>query len=548
MTDTSGDPSPAVAVTSEGPDLPVGLGSLLTRTPTAVIAVDHDGCITFVNGPAEQLFQLEAGHVVGHPVEVLVPCLVSARLTGRSSSYLHDLALRRQEAGFNPVGLRGDGTEFPAEVDVTPTDLGDGRVWAVVTVRDVSTRVEAQRQVAELNRAYLALAQLNQAVVRAPDAEALLDSACQVAVEHGGYLGAWVAVPTAEGAVEVLAQAGVLVPYVTQLGLTLDPLDPSSQGPVGVALREGHPVVNSNFLHDATTAFVHERARGYGIASCASLPLRTAGRVVACLTLYADRVTAFDDGVGDLLIQMSNNISFALDGFESARALEAEAAARRDLLLRLVTAEEKERGRIAGDLHDDSVQVLAAVNLRLGLLRRRLGGSPDLADASAMVRTITETVRLASESLRTLLFELEPPLLAQSFTEALSTTAEHVFEGERTTWSVHCTGAVDLPSLERGQILRIVKEALINARKHAHASHVDIDLHRVGGGIEVAVTDDGDGLPDGVDVEHLPRRRGHRGFETMRDRASATGGWCRLERTGTRGATLRFFVPATVRG
>ncbi len=533
-------------VASDGSDLPRGLRSLLTSNPTAIIAVDPDGLIAFVNGAAEYLFRHRSSLLVGQPVEVLIPSLASGRRSGsRRSSFSHPLP-RRMAAGLDVHGRRRDGSEFPVTfttVNLTPTDLGDGRYWAVVAVTDVSARVSAERQLAELSRSYLTLAQLNHAIVRAPDADALFASTCQIAVEQGGYLGAWIAVSSPDGRVTAVAQAGALGVYINQLDITLDLDDPRSGGPVGTSLREGRPCFSTDFLRDPATAPWQESARRYGVAACGSFPLRTQGRVVATLTLYTDRPTAFDDGVGDLLTQVAEDVSFALDGFGGAKALVAEVTARRDLLRRLVLAEEKERGRIACDLHDDSVQVLAAVSLRLSVLSKRVGSSPEAADVASMVQTISDTVALATDSLRNLLFELEPPLLAQSFVDALRTTAERVFEDETTTWSVTCVEEVDLPDIERGQALRIAKEALINARKHAHASHVDIVLHRRDGGVEVAVTDDGDGLPADGDVEHLPQRRGHRGLETMRDRASATGGWCRLERSGARGATLRFFVP-----
>ncbi|MEO3935636.1 GAF domain-containing protein [Dermatophilaceae bacterium Soc4.6] len=540
---------PPDAVTDRGPDLPPGLGSLLTATLTPVITIDQDGVIAFVNDAAALLLRLGDGRLVGQPIEVVVPCLQGVAYVASSYRHLPDPPPGRTASRTaQPMGIRPDGTEFPAEVNLTPVELDDGRLWAVVTVRDVSARVRAQRQVAELSTSYLTLAEMNHAVVRAPDAEALFAATCRIAVEQGGYLGAWVGVPLPDGRVDAVAQAGSLGPYINELDIRLDPDHAHRDGPVARSLREERPCFSKDFLGDPTTEPWHERAGRHGIASAASFPLRTAGAVVATLTLYAGRPTAFDHGVGDLLGQVTDNVSFALDGFASARALVAGTAARRGLLMRLVTAEENERGRIAGDLHDDSVQVLAAVNLRLGLLSRRVGTAPEVADVASMVRTITETVRLAADSLRTLLFQLAPPLLTQSLTDALGTTAAHVFEGEATTWAVHCVDEVELPDLERGQALRIVKEALINVCKHAHASHIDIDLRSVDGGIEIAVRDNGEGLLPGVHVEDLPRQRGHRGFETMRDRATATGGWCRLERRQPHGATLRFFIPVTEGG
>ena len=80
---------------------------------------------------------------------------------------------------------------------------------------------------------------------------------------------------------------------------------------------------------------------------------------------------------------------------------------RQALLERLVEAQETERAKIAGDVHDDPVQALAVVDLRLGLLRRRIAEqAPELLDA---VGAVQETVVAATERLRALLFDLEAP-------------------------------------------------------------------------------------------------------------------------------------------
>jgi signal transduction histidine kinase len=101
-------------------------------------------------------------------------------------------------------------------------------------------------------------------------------------------------------------------------------------------------------------------------------------------------------------------------------------------------------------------------------------------------------------------------------------------------------GSVQLPEIERRQALRILKEALVNVRKHAHAGEVRITVAGGPDGVEIAVTDDGVGMT-GVPA----RRPGHRGLASMRHRAEVSGGWLRVESSPGSGTTVRFAVPVT---
>ncbi|MBI4260336.1 MAG: PAS domain S-box protein, partial [Actinobacteria bacterium] len=136
--------------------------------------------------------------------------------------------------------------------------------------------------------------------------------------------------------------------------------------------------------------------------------------------------------------------------------LQRREAERRQLLRHLIHAEEEERRRVAADIHDDSVQVLAAVALRLGLLRRHL----DDGDLAGMLDDLDETVSEAVRRLRQLMFELAPPALERdglaatiralvaSITAAggLENRVEDLFAGEP-------------PQEVRAVLYRIVQEA-----------------------------------------------------------------------------------------
>ena len=143
---------------------------------------------------------------------------------------------------------------------------------------------------------------------------------------------------------------------------------------------------------------------------------------------------------------------------------------RQELLDRLVQAQEDERGRIAADVHDDSVQALAAVELRLGLLRRRLAErAPDLVES---VDQLAETVETATGRLRHLLFDLDSPALRDDLAGALEQAASYVFE-DRPGLELAGDRSIDLPEGLRVTAYRIAKEAMVNVRKHADATKVD---------------------------------------------------------------------------
>jgi PAS domain S-box-containing protein len=512
---------------------------LLDAAPSGVVGVDAAGVVCYVNDRFARMFGYRPGEALGMSVEDLLPDAVRAEHLPHGA---RDTAAPGDGVqGRRHLGRRRDGSAIPVEVFLTPMTPEDGGDWVVAGVVDVFEQQAAEERISSLSRDYLTLAQINQAIVRAPDPATLFNEACRIAVEQGGYLGAWVGERGPGLSVRPVATAGVLDDYIDELGITLDPDDPSGQGPTARAMRESRPCYTEQFMTDPATTPWRALAAGRGIGASAAVPLRCGDQTVAVITLYSPRTGAFDARIRSLLEQLGMNMSFVLDGFAAADRLQRVAAQRSELLRRLVTAQEEERGRIAADVHDDSVQALAAVDLRLGLLRGRLrDAAPELEGS---VEQIQATVATATRGLRQLLFDLEPVDGQQDCVAAIEEAAAHIFEDDDLSWTVECDGPVVLPDVILGQALRIVKEALINVHKHARARTVRVRVVNGTDGVEITVADDG----VGVDVDSLAPRPGHRGLATMRDRAELTGGWSRVESVPGEGTTLRFWLPRAAR-
>jgi signal transduction histidine kinase len=103
---------------------------------------------------------------------------------------------------------------------------------------------------------------------------------------------------------------------------------------------------------------------------------------------------------------------------------------------------------------------------------------------------------------------------------------------------VHDTQVPEVGPRARVEVLRIVQEALNNARKHARASRIDIQVRARGRGVEVTINDDGSGFDTGQ------REPGHFGIEIMRERAESIGGHFDLTSSTEGGTRVRVWVPA----
>ena len=211
---------------------------------------------------------------------------------------------------------------------------------------------------------------------------------------------------------------------------------------------------------------------------------------------------------------------------------------RRRLLGRVVWAQEEERRRIAGEVHDDAIQTIAAARLMLTTFRGQLTDDRQ----RRLLDHLEEAVSTSLARLRTLVFDLRPAQLdddglAAALREYLAETAgQGGFAAE-----LRDDLEQEPPAEVRVIAYRICQEALTNVRVHARASRVEVRLEEAKGGLLVTVADDGEGFdPDRV---RATPRRGHVGLTSMSERATMADGWCQVDSAPGQGTTVRFWLP-----
>jgi PAS domain S-box-containing protein len=213
-------------------------------------------------------------------------------------------------------------------------------------------------------------------------------------------------------------------------------------------------------------------------------------------------------------------------------ALVEQDNVRREMGAALALAEQRERERLATDLHDGPVQTLTALSMRLG---GALGSSPDPALLRDAEDLVTNTIR----ELRQALFQLSPPDLdTQTLGMCLLDRARNLLPQV----AVRLDDRTRLPIDDRTilAMFRIGQEALVNVAKHAQATEVEISLFETLDWSILRITDNG----VGTSSDRLTKRAvGHLGVSGMVERAAQLGGRCEVTSAVGEGTTVVLRIP-----
>jgi two-component system sensor histidine kinase UhpB len=231
-------------------------------------------------------------------------------------------------------------------------------------------------------------------------------------------------------------------------------------------------------------------------------------------------------------------VASLVDGFNGM--LERLEDERRRSSTASLRALERERLRVARDLHDGVGQSMTALLLVFDRLAR--GASNDVRGDA---RSGQELTRHALEEVRTIVDRLRPdPIEELGLAEALRSLVDRVSRHARAEVVADVTG--ELPALDADAelaIYRIAQEAITNALRHAGAQHIALRLTRPSGAVlELEVADDGRGLQPGERGEP-----GH-GLRGMRERAVALGATLAVRRGERGGTRVRLTLPVDEEG
>ncbi|MFH2133803.1 MAG: EAL domain-containing protein [Pseudomonadota bacterium] len=303
------------------------LQSTLDALPDLLFEVDAEGRYIDYHSPHTELQALPPDFFIGKRLADVLPrqaaeavqnSLIEAERKGYSHGQLIDLEL-------------SDGKHwFELSVSRKPAAPGKPPSFIVLS-RDISGRKATEGKLLRLTNLYNALSQCNQAIVRSKNESEIFDIICRDVVEQGGMEMAWIGLlDEDESLIRPVASYGNGIEYLQGLEISVQADEPAGQGPTGICVREQRPYWSQDFQHDPATLPWRERAALFNWGSSASLPIYRKGKVVGAFSLYAREVNAFDEAARNLLIDMTMDISYALDRFADEAFLKQTTQELRD--------------------------------------------------------------------------------------------------------------------------------------------------------------------------------------------------------------------------
>ncbi len=267
-------------------------------------------------------------------------------------------------------------------------------------------------------------------------------------------------------------------------------------------------------------------------------PLRQIEAVVRRVEEGDPRARVPESAIADReLHRLAEVVNRMLDAIEGERHLKARLNAS------MARAEEAERGRIAGELFNDTSQTLSAALLHLQLAARHLDGGPGSErDPGRELESARADVLAALSGIQRIARSLRPPELDElgPFT-ALAGHARRITQ--RTGVPVELSGALPPGTLEAETSLaffRVLQEAVTNAAVHGAPSKVQVSIEVMSGEVRAAVSDDGRGFDVGALDDHP---EAHLGVRQMFERSRQVQGELQVRSGKGEGTTVVLRVP-----
>jgi len=301
---------------------------------------------------------------------------------------------------------------------------------------------------------------------------------------------------------------------------------PEGRGLLGVVLRQGQRIRLPDVERDPrSVGFPPNHPEMHSLLA---VPIVSKGPFRGNLYV-SEKTTAVEFTMEDeeSLVRFATSAAIAIDNAHLNQRLRTLAVA-------------EERARIAREIHDGMAQILAYVNTKAQAVKAYLDkGKPE--EASAQLEQLATAAREvytdAREGIMALRTKVGPD---QSFCDVLRDFMERWEMQSGIASSLEIEDEVRVsPSVEL-QLLRVLQEALSNARKHSGASEVLVKIHQEQDHLMASVEDDGSGF----DPSNRPRQAFPRfGMAIMRERAESIGGSLEVETSPGGGTRVKIQVP-----
>ncbi len=486
--------------------------SVVETAIDAIVTVDSNGRIIFWNQKAQSMFGYKAGEVIGRPVTVIIP----EQFRKAHQRELNQAASRKKPRITGNirelVGLRKDASEFPLELSLANWETKEG-IFFTAIIRDISERKQAEKELqaardklekrvdvrtAELGKTNL---QLRRQIDECEQAQfALRESELKYAT---------------------LVEDALIGVYIIQDG-KIEFANEKFADIYGYSKDELLGIDSLNLVHPDDRPLVkklrEKRLRGEKVpAEYESKGLKKNGDIIWVMRSFSQITYKGRPAISGIVADISKRR-------RAEEALRKSDKELRVLSNQLLSAEEKERKRIARELHDGIGQALSAIKFSVenALLELHAAANPiDLGSLEAVIPLTQKTI----EEVRSIVKDLRPSILDDL--GILATIGwfcrefQNVYAGIRIETTIEVEEN-DVPLHLKTTIYRIMQEDLNNVAKHSQAIFVHLLLKKNEGHLGLSIQDNGWGFNLDRAMALRTSSRGI-GLASMRERAELSG-------------------------
>jgi two-component system, NarL family, sensor kinase len=397
----------------------------------------------------------------------------------------------------------------------------------------VAERTNAVRDLVEADRELALLRELIQAASNGPEVEPLAAAAARMITDATGTDVCFVHV--LDDSDRSLTLAGATPPFDREVGRIRLPL---GSGISGWVASHREPVVITEDKQSDPRYVAIDSLRDSGFTSMVSVPMETdPGGLVGELTVHTIERREFTSSDVELLSVIGRLIAGALHQARLHRQLVGRERAHENFVEQVIEAQEIERRRLAGDIHDGISQRLITLSYRLDAAARAVGDDP--GEASVQLAAARELVDLTLQEARAAIGGLRPPVLDDlGLAGGLASLARSI---PQLRLEVDLT-ETRLPEHIELALYRIAQECLQNVVKHANATTARLAFAVDEESAELEIIDDGIGFnmlehPLGID-----ETSGY-GLLSMSERAELVGGQLHIRSRPGAGTAVTATVP-----
>lgn len=401
-------------------------------------------------------------------------------------------------------------------------ELGEvGRAFETMRAEIVAAHDQLEARVSQRTRELAAAFELSQEIVGQIDLDRLLQSVTDRARTLTQATAASLC---------LIDRDPQLLALVANSGSTSAPinlLQSVERDPAQQVIVDGATVVVE--ADRTACAFLGAHAPG----QCAVAPLRAGQTMLGALCVVRARTRhqhqPFDANETRALTLLANSAAIAITNARLAeeRRRQTEQA-----------AISSERERLAAELHDNLAQTLSFLNLKSDRVRELIGAH-DSEHATSEVERMKSAIGTAYDQVRAALTGLHEPLRpADDFLAKLTACVNDFNDLTGLKAELTATVIPPLTPVVQTQALHIVRESLVNIRRHAQAQRVQVQVGRVNGSARFVIADDGRGFdPNDIDGGQ------HLGLGIMRTRAERCGGSFDVASMPGHGTTISALLP-----